>query len=396
MDYKLLSHIYYENKAEYEKLYNLRFNGESTIKLPVKINSNTIFFCPCLEIFNLQNEIMNTNLKIHDIAEKLPQIALTQFAKASMLGEIEQTNEMEGVHSSRHELNMVLNNLNEGGPKKRFSGLVNKYNLMTSNKIPLESCEDIRHLYDELVLSEVIEDEPENFPDGLLFRKDLAEVTSITHKVIHKGSYPEAKITEEISCALKILNDKSIPDIIRISIFHYLFGYIHPFYDGNGRTSRFISSYLLSQQLEFLIGYRLSYTIKENKKDYYTAFEICNDTKSKGDITPFIIIFMEIINKAMSNLYYSLNKKWNELNNYMKLIDNIPYFKDDTINAFCYVLLQARLFSDYGITKKELQAGFSVSLSTIEKRLNAMGGYLKKQKLGKLTYYEFDIEKLNN
>lgn len=81
--------------------------------------------------------------------------------------------------------------------------------------------------------------------------------------------------------ALAILNDKSIECVFRISIFHYLFGYIHPFYDGNGRTSRFISSYLLSKEFESIIGYRMSYSIKENINDYYKAFKVCNDPKNK-------------------------------------------------------------------------------------------------------------------
>ena len=59
---------------------------------------------------------------------------------------------------------------------------------------------------------------------------------------------------------------ENIEILIRISIFHYLIGYIHPFYNGNGRLSRFVSSYLLSRDLEPLLSYRLSYTIKENIK----------------------------------------------------------------------------------------------------------------------------------
>ena len=64
-------------------------------------------------------------------------------------------------------------------------------------------------------------------------------------KVIHSGIYPEEKLNEAMTAALDFLNDDNIDILIRISAFHYLFGYIHPFYDGNGRTSRFISSHLL-------------------------------------------------------------------------------------------------------------------------------------------------------
>ena len=60
--------------------------------------------------------------------------------------------------------------------------------------------------------------------------------------------------------------------IIQAALLHGELVKIHPFVDGNGRTSRFISSYLLSKEFEFLIGFRLSYTIKEHIKDYYEEF----------------------------------------------------------------------------------------------------------------------------
>lgn len=87
--------------------------------------------------------------------------------------------------------------------------------------------------------------------------------------------------------ALQFLHTDSCDYLLRIAVFHYLFGYIHPFYDGNGRTSRFISSYLLSQKLNSSIGYRLSYTIKEHLPQYHEAFKICNHYNNKGDLTPF-------------------------------------------------------------------------------------------------------------
>ena len=119
---------------------------------------------------------------------------------------------------------------------------------------------------------------------------------------------PESRIIETVEQSLSVLNDNDIDIFIRIAVFHYLFGYIHPFYDGNGRTSRFISSYLLSRELTPLIGFRLSYTIKENISKYYKAFEVCNDPHNKGELTPCRYI-PHIVEISMQRLLETEEKK---------------------------------------------------------------------------------------
>lgn len=74
---------------------------------------------------------------------------------------------------------------------------------------------------------------------------------------------PEERIISLMQYALELLNDESVPLLVRVSIFHYFFAYIHPFYDGNGRTDRFITSYFLSKHFHPLASLRLSIFIKK-------------------------------------------------------------------------------------------------------------------------------------
>ncbi|WP_366520018.1 Fic family protein [Paenibacillus xylanexedens] len=54
---------------------------------------------------------------------------------------------------------------------------------------------------------------------------------------------PEKDIVVAMGKLLNFMNNhEDIPLMIRVAISHYFYGYVHPFYDGNGRSSRFISS----------------------------------------------------------------------------------------------------------------------------------------------------------
>lgn len=396
MSYILLSNLYYKDKEKYKNLYDQRIASESTYVLPIKIGNNNAFYCLCPEIHNISMKIMQLDKAVADIKSNLPADALYQFAKKCLIDEIKLTNDIEGIYSTRKELSSVLNEMNSKGERKRFYGLLNKYSMLVRGvKFSLNTSNDIRDIYNDLVLKEVVEDCAENAPDGEIFRKDMAEVTTSTQKVIHQGAYPETKIIQLMEQALNILNQKEIPILIRISLFHYLFGYIHPFYDGNGRTSRFISSYLLSQEFESLIGFRLSYTIKERIKNYYDAFKACNDEKNMGDLTPFVIMFLNIILESFENLYSALEKRNSLLNKYLDIIKHDEKMSEE-VKAFVFILVQASLFSDEGITKKELGSGLDISPSTVDKRLNKLRdmNILIEDKSGRAAKYLVDLNKL--
>ena len=396
MGYALLSHLFYKDKNEYKDLYEKRITSESTCILPIKIGDYNAFYCLCPEIHNISMQIMQIDKRIYHIRKELPDVALIQFANKCLIDEIKLTNDIEGVYSTRKELTAVLNEGEGKAKKKRFYGLLNKYKMLISkSEFALNTSTDIREIYDDLVLKEVAEDCSDNIPDGEIFRRDMAEVTTPTQKIIHQGAYPETKIIQLMEQALNILNQKEIPILIRIAIFHYHFGYIHPFYDGNGRTSRFISSYLLSKEFEFLIGFRLSYTIKAHIKEYYDAFKECNNEKNLGDVTPFIIMFLNIILESFKNLYDALEKRNNLLIKFSSVLASEENMSEEE-KSFAFVLIQASLFSNEGITKKQLGLQLNISESTVNKRLGKLRGKgLLLEEKCKPAKYLIDLNKLS-
>lgn len=392
MTYQVLKKVYYQDEEKYKSLYKSRIESECRKCFDIEINGNNAFYVYSPDVVLLLEKIYDLNNKIISLYNSLPDIALKHFTKKCLIDEICLSNDIEGVYSSRQELNIILNKKSNAGGS-RFYGLVHKYEMLANESISIDSSSDIRSIYDELVLPEVVEDDPKNAPDGLIFRKEITNIYSETQKVIHKGLYPEAKIIETMEKAINVLSDDEIPYLIRISIFHYLFGFIHPFYDGNGRTSRFISSYLLSKRFVPIIGYRLSYTIKENLKKYYEAFKVCNDKRNLGDITPFIIMFLEIVSISFERLYEALFERMEMLKFYKEKVANLSEFSNDD-KKLIYVLVQCTIFSSDGITKDELCRVLGISKSTLDKRLKIIEELIIKNPIGRVIHYTIDIDNI--
>ena len=389
MNYELLSSLYYKGKKEYEQEYNDRFNSVASKRLNISIEENQCFYILTEEVVNKLYNVMVLNQKLDKLTSEIPGIALQQYIKKCLIDEIVLTNEIEGVVSTRKDINEILENVED--KNKRLTGLVNKYlNLCSEENIDIITCNDVRNIYNDLLWEEISEDDKLNLPDGVYFRKEGVDVLSSFKNVIHKGVMPEEKINLMMTQALNILNDRDIIPILRIAIFHYLFGYIHHFYDGNGRTSRFISSYLLSKELNTLTGFGLSYAIKENISQYYKGFKTVNEKKNKGDLTPFIISFLDILSKELESLNNSVIERINIINRYSKVIE-VMEKKDKQKQNIIYVIFQETLFGEAGIDVSSLMKYAKASKYKVTQVLKEYDDMLIKNKIGRKNYYSFDL-----
>ena len=400
MEKKRLDKLFYGDRETYEQEYRKRFDDPDTFHLSIIIAEQPAFFYVTPKMLNQVAAIERLDKEVVLLCEKkkggLPGVALAQFVQDCLIGEILQTNNIEGVYSTRKDIDKVLQNPDK---RHRFQGIVRKYQqLRKDTDILLKTSQDIRNLYDDLFSDEIAFMDKENLPDGHIFRKGTVGVHSATDQKIHSGLYPESKIIDTMDHALQFLHDDSVDILIRIAAFHYLFGYIHPFYDGNGRTSRFISSYLLSQHLHPLMGYRISYTIKEHIHQYYKAFKVCNDPKNKGDLTPFIETFLGIVETAERNLLEALEIRHKKLHFYHARIPLLPEGNvDRNMKQLYYVLIQAALFSNNGISRNHLEETVKVSAKTLSVLLSRIPEtMLLKQKQGRRDHYMLDLDAVND
>lgn len=395
MVYEPLNKIFYKNHEAYETIYQERFHSEFAYRYPFMIGDHQAFVIINLEVLNLITTILQFDKRLFKLTKLLPPIALTQFTRKCIVDEIQLTNEIEGVHSTRKEIRELIHDDSANKSRKRLYGLVQKYMMLSNgHEVKLKTCHHIRNLYDEFVLAEVRADDSSNIPDGKIFRKDLVEVLSPSQKVIHKGLFPEEKIIDTMTAALDTLHNHQLNDFVNIAVFHYMFGYIHPFYDGNGRMARFISSYLLNQQLEPVVGFGLSYTIKNKIKKYYDLFKNTNDYKNKGDLTPFVIGFLEFIQEAIENLCFTLEEKGEQFKFYVEKIEKYAV-NSKSIRDILFVLVQNALFEDEGIRISELVQSTKMGESTVRNGLKKIpDNMIIIQPSGRMNVYRLNLDVL--
>lgn len=376
MKYTPLKKIYYIDEDFWESECIRRYNALTTKHFDIEIKqyqhrqAHKAFLCYTEELVLLMEKIYKHFRILEKIKNQIPYITLRQFLLASLIDEVKSTNDIEGVRSTKRQIRTILENQSVPKNFAHLQSVVDKYNKIVNNDdISFKTCEDIRHFYDNFTLSEVIEEHPDCKPDGAIFRKDTVDITTSTDKVLHQGIYPESKIIDYMNISLAILNAEDIPCLVRIAVFHYFFGYIHPFYDGNGRTSRFISSYYLAKEFNEIVALRLAVTVKKNQKKYYTTFQETDSEINGGDLTMFVYTFLEMINNAILEAIDILTKKQKQLTICAQKLKQLK-IEDEVTKEIYFILFQASLFYGEGASINQLMELTKKSRVTIQQRLN--------------------------
>ena len=146
MSYKSLYKLYVMNDIfTFNNIYDEKFNSNSTIKFDLWINNNQSFFNYDSEIMKVVSKINALNYRLNDMFENLPDIAKRQYMRKSLIDEIMYTNQIEGIMLTRKEINDLITEIEKKlNSKNRFEGIVNKYLLLTCEKIQLNTSHAIQ------------------------------------------------------------------------------------------------------------------------------------------------------------------------------------------------------------------------------------------------------------
>jgi len=121
------------------------------------------------------------------------------------------------------------------------------------------------------------------------------------------------------------LNNSSAPMLIKSSVFHYEFEFIHPFRDGNGRMGRLWQTALLSTWKPIFRWIPIESIIKDNQEEYYNAITL---STSEGKSNRFIVFMLGVIKSALVDITKDTRNHYNHINNQitalMAVIESYP------------------------------------------------------------------------
>lgn len=121
------------------------------------------------------------------------------------------------------------------------------------------------------------------------------------HEKVHYEAPKPERVPEEMQRFISWVNtDDGTDPVLKAGIAHLWFVSIHPFDDGSGRITRAITDMLLARSEHSAKRfYSMSNEMKILQKEYYDVLE--KTQKGDGDITSWIIWFLDCFDRALSS-----------------------------------------------------------------------------------------------
>ena len=401
--YENLIKLYYK-KQNIEEEYIKRIENPATFITDLKINpikrgnkildkEYSLFYLNLIEHTLLQEKIIKNSNKINLISNELPQIAIKDIIIKILSNELDKTNKIEGIETIKSEIYSSLKDDKKSSKKNnKLEGIIKKYkDIMEKNfkdTQHIDSLSSFRKIYDEMF--EDFEKSGNYKLDGKYFRKDTVKVINGLGNTIHIGINGEEAIEKNMEDLIQFMNRKDIPFLVKASITHFFFEYIHPFYDGNGRFGRYLLSLYLARKLDILTAFSLSYSISKNLDDYYKSFVEVEDVNNYGEITFFVENILKTIKSGQEMIIELLNDSVMKFKHSMEILNELTKDLSEKENIMLQIYLQNYLFNDFEeITNVELSYIIGdLTQQTINKYTQELEkkGYLLKIKQRPLTY----------
>lgn len=297
------------------------------------------------EMLELVSEIMENLGKLSGVneLEKLPRLR-----RVSRIKSIHSSLAIENNTLSIEQVTDVINGKRVLAPQKDIEEVHNAFNAYEKlSEINPYSIDDLLKIHGIMMNGLVKE-------AGSL-RLGQVGVYNQDGKVVHLAP-PADFVPQQLGQLFDWVKNSNANMLIKSSVFHYEFEFIHPFNDGNGRTGRLWQTALLASWKPIFAWIPIESIIKDNQEDYYNAITL---STSQGKSNIFIEFMLDVINKAIKDIITDTRNHYNHINNQitelMKVIESYPQSATELMEK---LNLKSRL----GFRKNYLQPALDAGL----------------------------------
>ncbi len=364
-----------------KKDFDIYLDGLKHNPSTITLMSGKYFYFADASIKDKFLRLNKTQWEFDKVFDYFGAFAQKQLIQSFLLEEVQSTNKIENIFSTKHDIFYVLNNMKRSHDSKIIS-IVNAYSLLIAgNPMPIELLQDISDIYSTLIDSAIDDDD---IPDGEFFRKGPVFVTDGV-KNIHEGSYPESQINEDMQQFITLYNS-SLETYEKMILCHFLIETVHPYYDGNGRLGRYLFSKGIKDATGSTLSLLISKAISDDKEKYYKSFKVARDVHEFGCINEYVNLMVDLLNEKLSSYVMDLKTTLKNVNDIQT-----PGDLSKSEMAIYKVIAESTILSSYGISNSEIMKETGVSKRTLMTALAKWrdSDLLEETQIGKLTFHKF-------
>jgi Fic family protein len=253
----------------------------------------------------LEEKLNEIDKKVkQDIYNHMPDKMKDTIAFEALVDEAYNSSVMEGAYSTRQRSKeMIMKKEIPANMSEQMISNIHEALGFTLENIHKPINEDILLAIYRLVTKNTLdkEDQIKKYRNDAVFIFDPNLGESIYEAPDYRMVQPLMDLLFDF-----INKDDGLHPIIKSAIIHFYVVYIHPFFDGNGRTARCLAyMYLLQKEYDAFKFFSLSSLVMEESNKYYKAIKDVEE--NEFDITYFVMFYNETILKSVNNILSRLN-----------------------------------------------------------------------------------------
>lgn len=236
-----------------------------------------------------------------------------ELLKETLIEEGYYSSTIEGAHSTIKRARTLASGKSKPKNKSEFMVLNNFRALNEIEELKDDLSHELIYNIHKITVENTLDDD---YNVGC-YRDEANEIINGNGKVIFSPISNIDKMHKMLNQVLEFLEDDEfsspVEPLYKAIAFHFLFAFIHPFDDGNGRTVRILFTYLLKHY-----GFDMFYYIslseiihKKKAKDYYEAFinveRSDNNSQKEFDMSFFFYYMSDVMLQGLKLLKHRIN-----------------------------------------------------------------------------------------